>query len=485
MLPEGTAAPRFELPALVEGSHRRVALEEFLGRDVVILAFYPADFNPACDETSCDLDELDLFTMQRDVTVLAIGPDSVYSHRRFAETYDLKIPLLADTDREVAAAYDVDVVDDLGQHLTERAVAVVDHDGVIRYSWSTTEPERLPSTEAITDAIAETGGDDTAFARYRVGYAHFTEGRRAFTAAMNEFADRDWMLAQGDFRRAREEFEAARTHFDSAGRFVDDPDLELVYDGANAKSTALWQAADWLAQSASAFSSGRGAEGQDLRDDAERPLDTARGYERLPDPDDWPPETTDLTRESEATGSGVRPQQDEEPSAELGVDIDEVGAESDEGTATAETANGDGETGTESAVTGGDTGETTPESGDGSTATRAETVTDESTVDDADIEALQAELSAKNATSSAPAADQADASEHSDGETAVDSADGETSAGNADGDVTLDLTDPSADGGESPAAESAGTGTDPETADGGEATDGAPDEPVPAESEKR
>ncbi len=79
MLSEGTTAPLFELPALVDDDCQRVGLADYLGEDVVILAFYPADFNPACDETSCDLDELDLFTMQKDVTILGIGPDSVYS----------------------------------------------------------------------------------------------------------------------------------------------------------------------------------------------------------------------------------------------------------------------------------------------------------------------------------------------------------------------------------------------------------------------
>ncbi|MFC7026726.1 redoxin domain-containing protein [Halomicroarcula sp. GCM10025710] len=255
-----------------------MALEEFLGEDVVVLAFIPGDFNPACDEQSCDLEELDLFTMQKDVTVLGISPDSVYSHRAFADTYDLTIPLLADTDHEVARQYDVEFVDDLGQRLVERAVVVIDHDGVVQYTWSTTDPDRRPDVEPVKDAIGETGGDDTAFACYRVGHAHYTEGRRAFTAAMESFNESEWMLAQGDFQQAREEFEAAEDQFDTAARFVDDPTVATVYEGAQTKTNALWQAAAWLAKSANQYSSGNGVAGRTLREDAERRLEAARDY---------------------------------------------------------------------------------------------------------------------------------------------------------------------------------------------------------------
>ena len=317
VIAEGDDAPRFELPALVDGDHRRVALDEYLGDDVVILAFYPGDFNPACDEES-DLDELDLFTMQKDVSVLGISADTLYSHAAFASEYDLHVPLLSDTRREVAERYGVTFQDVLGQALVERAVFVVDHDGVVQYAWSTHDLTALPDVDAIKDAIAETGGDDTAFARYRIGHAHYTEGRRAFTSAMQSFQGSEWMLSQSDFKRAQGEFEEAAEHFDSAVRFVDDADLETYYDHAEQKATALWQAAEWLTESASNYSSGAGAEGQRLRDDAERPLETARDLGEPVDPDDWPPDL-----DADEGDAGILPQADA-ADTELAVDIDEA-----------------------------------------------------------------------------------------------------------------------------------------------------------------
>ncbi|MEF8827741.1 MAG: redoxin domain-containing protein [Haloarcula sp.] len=377
MLPEGTAAPLFELPALVDGDRQRVGLSEYLGEDVVILAFYPADFNPACDDTACDLDELDLFTMQKDVSILGISPDSVYSHRAFADRYDLKIPLLSDTDHEVAREYGLDFVDDIGQRLIERAVVVIDHDGDVQYAWSTDDLQQLPRVGEIKDAIADTGGDDTAFARYRVGHAHYTEGRRAFTAAMGGFRESEWMVAQGDFQQAREEFDAAADHFDTAVRFVDDESLKPIYEDAKTKANSLWQASDWLAQAARAYSSGDGAEGQELRDDAEGPLETARSYEEPPDPDGpWPPDLATLEKGADDDRPAFLPQDEAEGETSLDVDIDAaVERANSELAETAASATGsalDSTPSTEAAdgadgTRGGADG-TTPASADGTTA---------------------------------------------------------------------------------------------------------------------
>jgi peroxiredoxin len=385
VLSEGTTAPLFELPALVDGVRKRVGLADYLGEDVVILAFYPADFNPACDDTACDLDEIDLFTMQKDVTILGVSPDSVYSHRAFADRYDLKVPLLSDTDHEVAREYGLDFVDDIGQRLIERAVVVIDHDGEVQYAWSTDDLQQLPRVEEITDAIADTGGDDTAFARYRVGHAHYTEGRRAFTAAMGGFRDSEWMVAQGDFQQAREEFDAAADHFDTAVRFVDDQSLKRVYEDTETKANSLWQASDWLAQAARAYSSGDGAEGQALRDDAERPLETARGYEEPPDPDGpWPPARSTLETDEADDEPAFLPEEEAAVDTSLDVDIDEA---VDRPT---------GPTGSDpSSEAAGTADETTPAgTADGEPAHGTGELSE---VDDTDIEAIQAELAESEA----------------------------------------------------------------------------------------
>ncbi|GGM36703.1 redoxin domain-containing protein [Haloarcula argentinensis] len=546
MLSEGTAAPLFELPALVDGDCQRVELSDYLGEDVVILAFYPADFNPACDDTSCDLDELDLFTMQKDVTILGISPDSVYSHRAFADRYGLKIPLLSDTDHDVAREYGLDFIDDIGQQLIERAVVVIDHDGDVQYAWSTDDLQQLPRVGEIKDAIADTGGDDTAFARYRVGHAHYTEGRRAFTSAMSAFGESEWMVAQGDFQQARDEFADAEDHFDTAVRFVDDESLKPIYEDAKTKANSLWQASDWLTQAARAYSSGNGAEGQQLRDDAERPLETARGYEEPPDPDGpWPPDMETLEKDTDDDRPAFLTQDETAVDTSLDVDIDEEAertagelsetassatestldsaasgdaADAADGmrdTADDPTAESAGETTAEAAANPTTSPDETPAPVDQSTAAVADASSADdapsesvsvpdgdgelSDVDDTDIEEIQAELAASEAeneptdpleeTPTAMVEEPPDTVGSADDDaSAQDAPDGEQSTADATSDTAPDSETGTDDAAEldlaDPTADDGGMGepAEPERAD--DLVPEATDEPSDAESDR-
>jgi peroxiredoxin len=323
MIADGDVAPEFTLPAVVDGAFETVGLTDYLGDDIVILAFYPADFNPACSDEETDLDELDLFTMQKDVSILGISADSVYSHRAFADEYDLHIPLLADVHAEVAADYGVAVDDDTEGHLTNRAVVVIDPGGEVEYAWQTEDLKRLPPVEQVRKAVDDIGGSSTAEARYRVGHAHYVEGRRAFTKAMGGFKEREWMMAQSDFTRAQEEFEEATDQFNTAARFAEDEKPLKYFERAEEKAQSLWQAAEWLAESASGYASGEGAAGESMRTDAEKPLETARDIHEPPDPDDFPPEEDPAAVEQEAEES-ILPGQDEGRPAALETDIEDT-----------------------------------------------------------------------------------------------------------------------------------------------------------------
>jgi peroxiredoxin len=320
MIAEGDDAPGFTLPAVVDGSFEDITLADYLDEDIVILAFYPADFNPACSEEETDLDELDLFRMQKDVSILGIGADSVYSHRAFAEEYDLHIPLLADIRAEVATEYGVAVEDATDGHLTNRAVVVIGPGGEVQFAWQTDDLWRLPPVEQVREAVDDIGGSGTAKVRYRVGHAHYVEGRRAFTRAMGGFEEMEWMMAQGDFTRAQEEFEEAAEQFNTAARFAEDEEPLKYYERAEQKAQSLWQAAEWLAGSASAYASGEGAEGESMRSDAEGPLETARDIHEPPSPDGFPPDE-DPADIDEPEAKPAPPSGDDGPPAALEADI--------------------------------------------------------------------------------------------------------------------------------------------------------------------
>jgi peroxiredoxin len=361
MIEEGSQAPTFELPAVREGEFEQVALSAHLDDGVVILAFYPGDFNPACTDDRTDLDELDLFTMQKDVTILGVSADSVYSHRAFAAEYDLHVPLLSDARGEVAERYGVTVGEEDAGHLTRRAVVVVGPTGTVEYTWVADDVEVLPDVEEIRTATQEVSGDETAEARYRVGHAHYIEGRRAFTSAMGAFEETEWMLAKGDFDRAETEFEEAHDEFNTAVRFTPDDRIRPHFEAAERKAEALWRASGWLSDSANAFASGEGATGDSMRRDAETPLETAKEIEEPPSPADLPTYGESIEPDDED-----RPQADDgntapEGDGEISLDVDLDSADS-----TGADAADDATTGAEDFAPIGDR-TATAESGRGST----------------------------------------------------------------------------------------------------------------------
>jgi peroxiredoxin Q/BCP len=102
-LAPGDPAPPFTLDADDGGT---VSLDDLRGSRVVIY-FYPKDDTPGCTKQACQLrDEWSSFE-ERSVPVFGISPDSVDSHRRFREKFQLPFQLLADPGHQVADAYGV------------------------------------------------------------------------------------------------------------------------------------------------------------------------------------------------------------------------------------------------------------------------------------------------------------------------------------------------------------------------------------------
>jgi peroxiredoxin Q/BCP len=124
----GDQAPAFTLPA-VGADADEVSLSDYAGKPVV-LVFYPGDDTPVCTKQlnsyNNDVDEFEAL----DAQVLGISAQSVESHRKFADKHGFKFPLLADTDKAVAASYGT--LGPLG--FPRRSVFIVDGGGVIRYA---------------------------------------------------------------------------------------------------------------------------------------------------------------------------------------------------------------------------------------------------------------------------------------------------------------------------------------------------------------
>ena len=96
-------APDF---ALLDKDGNTVSLSQFLGKRVV-LYFYPKDNTPGCTRQACAFAGAYKEFAERDVVVIGISRDSVASHQKFAEKYELPFILLSDPDREAIEAYGV------------------------------------------------------------------------------------------------------------------------------------------------------------------------------------------------------------------------------------------------------------------------------------------------------------------------------------------------------------------------------------------
>jgi peroxiredoxin Q/BCP len=125
MLADGTKAPEFDLP---DQDGRRHTLKSLLAEGPVILYFYPADFTPGCTKEACSFRDLHQELLKAKLRVVGVSPQDVDSHRRFADTHDLNFPLLADPDKKVVKAYDLDGPLGFG---VRRGTYLIDRDGRI------------------------------------------------------------------------------------------------------------------------------------------------------------------------------------------------------------------------------------------------------------------------------------------------------------------------------------------------------------------
>jgi peroxiredoxin Q/BCP len=99
----GDKAPDFEGK---DENSKIIKLSDFAGKKVV-LYFYPKDDTSGCTAQACNLNENLDYLHQAGYQVLGVSVDSEKSHQQFIKKYDLKFPLIADTEKQIVQLYDV------------------------------------------------------------------------------------------------------------------------------------------------------------------------------------------------------------------------------------------------------------------------------------------------------------------------------------------------------------------------------------------
>lgn len=103
MIEVGKKAP---VISLLDGNGKKRTLKEFLGSKVV-LYFYPKDNTSGCTAESCDFRDVFPKFKKDNAVIIGISPDSVESHKKFADKFDLPFILLSDEEKKVLEKYDV------------------------------------------------------------------------------------------------------------------------------------------------------------------------------------------------------------------------------------------------------------------------------------------------------------------------------------------------------------------------------------------
>jgi peroxiredoxin len=153
ILPAGVPAPDFTLSSAPDKS---LHLGDFRGRPV-ILVFYPADWSPVCGDQVALYNEILPEFREYGAELVGISVDSVWCHAAFARDRKLHFPLLADFEPKGAVARSYGAYRE-HDGTTERALFVIDRDGIIR--WSFCSPIGVnPGADGILNALESLAGD--------------------------------------------------------------------------------------------------------------------------------------------------------------------------------------------------------------------------------------------------------------------------------------------------------------------------------------
>ena len=134
MLQSGDIAPAFSLP---DADMEMFDLASVVGKQNVVLYFYPRDKTPGCTRQAADFSDHEDEFARYDCIVVGVSPDDCLTHAEFRDQEGLSIRLLSDSDTEVCRLYNVwqeREVDGVKKMGVRRSTFVIDKQGKIRHA---------------------------------------------------------------------------------------------------------------------------------------------------------------------------------------------------------------------------------------------------------------------------------------------------------------------------------------------------------------
>ncbi len=152
----GTKAPDFTLKTKTAEGMKDVKLSDSLGRNQVVLLFFPAAFTGVCTQEMCDTTAgLGEYT-KLGAQVYGISVDTPQAQEVWAKQNNIGITLVSDLNKTVIKAYGVVLPNFAGMYeAAARAAFVIGRDGVVKYAEQTPTPKDLPNFAAVKAALAQ------------------------------------------------------------------------------------------------------------------------------------------------------------------------------------------------------------------------------------------------------------------------------------------------------------------------------------------
>ena len=149
----GKKAPNFKLQ---NGNFEYIELNSVIGKQNIVLLFYPLAFSEVCTEEVCEVrDNMKLYEAF-DANVFGISVDSLFTQKAFKKAQNLNFELLSDFNNEASKSYGVLNNNFYGMKgVSKRSAFIIDKEGEIRYQEILEDESNKPDFRAIQKILAE------------------------------------------------------------------------------------------------------------------------------------------------------------------------------------------------------------------------------------------------------------------------------------------------------------------------------------------
>lgn len=147
-------APDFVTKACDGAKLEDFTLSRELGKENIVLAFFPLAFTPVCTNELCQFRDSMAQYNSLNARIYGISVDSPFALNAFIKAHGLTFKMLTDFNREISRAYGALHEDLMGlKGVAKRSVFVLDRNGMLRYKWVSDDPRQLPNFGEITKTL--------------------------------------------------------------------------------------------------------------------------------------------------------------------------------------------------------------------------------------------------------------------------------------------------------------------------------------------